>query len=245
MTAILKTVSGRTAVVPGHVDLDTVIGLDADGRIVVHEDWMRDHAFGLTLCCSAFDKGMEHGVGCRACYSLDEAGAYLSADGAGGFVGLDPTLTLTTKEPTPMPEPTTVTEVPFPAGIGTPEVGMVVEFEQFYMNRPSDKPFLNRPFRITKVNPKSVMVEDENGQVVKTAAFMLKATDRPFTKSEVELPTLGTLVRLRGRDTTLYTVIDVKLGKFKVAKVGGDSGRFRYNVTPQQMVVVDPAEVLR
>lgn len=75
MTTALTTVSGRSREIPAHVDLATVVGLDADGRIVVREDWMGGAGFGLTLCCDAFDKGMEDGVFCRACYGGD-AGSY-------------------------------------------------------------------------------------------------------------------------------------------------------------------------
>jgi hypothetical protein len=53
-----------------------VVGLDAEGRIVVD---MGHWLFGLTLCCNAFDKGMEDGVYCRACYGAKpnaDAGMY-------------------------------------------------------------------------------------------------------------------------------------------------------------------------
>jgi len=53
----------------------TVLGLSAEGRVVVQSEGM-PWTFGLTLCCNAYDKGMEDGAGCRACYSLDDAGEY-------------------------------------------------------------------------------------------------------------------------------------------------------------------------
>lgn len=86
---MVTTESGRTRDLPDHVDPDEVLGLDPDGRIVIREEWMSDYAFGLTLCCDAFDKGAEYGVVCRACYG-DEAGAYLFRDPDGTFPGLDP-----------------------------------------------------------------------------------------------------------------------------------------------------------
>jgi outer membrane receptor for monomeric catechols len=48
-----------------------VLGLDADGRIVVNyypDDEDGGWTFGLTLCCNASNKGIESGVVCRACY---------------------------------------------------------------------------------------------------------------------------------------------------------------------------------
>jgi hypothetical protein len=53
----------------------SVIGLSAEGRVVVQTEGM-PWTFGLTLCCNAYDKGMEGGSGCRACYSYDDAGEY-------------------------------------------------------------------------------------------------------------------------------------------------------------------------
>jgi hypothetical protein len=96
--AAITTRSGRTRALPPHVDPDTVLGLDGDGRIVVQLEWMRDcdepYAFGLTLCCDAWDKGMEGGVYCRACYGgarNADAGNYLFfTDEGGAFLGLDP-----------------------------------------------------------------------------------------------------------------------------------------------------------
>lgn len=99
----IKTASGRTRRVPAHVDTTTILGLDEDGRVVVQLDWMAEgpepYAFGLTLCCDAFDKGAEHGVVCRACYGAKpphDSGNYLFfRDEAGNFIGLDPLVELT------------------------------------------------------------------------------------------------------------------------------------------------------
>lgn len=93
MTTTLRTVSGRTREVPAHVDQDTIVGLDSEGRIVVKEDWMSGAGFGLTLCCAAFDKGTESGIVCRACYGeySDDAGSYPFES------EIDPVLMLTTR----------------------------------------------------------------------------------------------------------------------------------------------------
>lgn len=112
----LITVSGRRKVLPETWESDReVVGLDADGRIVV--DWFgarekpynshwsqRPFIFGLTLCCNASDKGMEDGVGCRGCYGLEgelavardgrkviaDAGNTMFMAPDGTFPGLDP-----------------------------------------------------------------------------------------------------------------------------------------------------------
>ena len=257
MPTTITTESGRTKVLPDTLELHRVAGLDREGRIVVDDSDARNaepsvvaghtiapFMFGLTLCCNASDKGVESGVVCRGCYGETDVGNYLYREPDGSFPELDPIASSTATEGAPMPKPATVEEVPFPKGLASVEVGMIVEFEPFYLDRPSDRPLLNKPFRVTKVNPKSIAVEDENGRVVKTASYMLKATDRPFTKSDVELPTLGSLVRLRGKDG-LFAVVAVKLDKFNVAKVGGDDGKYFRGVTVAHLTVVDPAEVLK
>lgn len=105
MTIIITTESGATRELPEHVDVSRVAGLDEDGRIVVDDNDARNAAplqvqsftltpfmFGLTLCCNAYDKGMEDGVFCRACYGgeSDDVGNYLYRQPDGSFPGLDP-----------------------------------------------------------------------------------------------------------------------------------------------------------
>lgn len=53
-----------------HADLaKRVQGLTANGRVVVDDGY--GYLFGLTLCCNAYDKGVEDGVVCRSCYGSD------------------------------------------------------------------------------------------------------------------------------------------------------------------------------
>lgn len=52
---------------------DHIVGLSADGRIVVDDGY--GYLFGLTLCCNAYDKGYSDGVFCRKCGG-DDAGEY-------------------------------------------------------------------------------------------------------------------------------------------------------------------------
>lgn len=102
-TIRIVTEAGRQRTLPARLDRERVAGLDPDGRIVVDDFDARNaepmtiggyvsnpFMFGLTLCCDASDKGMEDGVGCRGCYSLEEAGSYLYRAPDGTFPDLDP-----------------------------------------------------------------------------------------------------------------------------------------------------------
>lgn len=51
-----------------------VIGLDPEGRVIVDDGL--GLTFGLTLCCNAYDKGIEDGVVCRRCYGTSDIGSY-------------------------------------------------------------------------------------------------------------------------------------------------------------------------
>ena len=97
---VITTASGRQRRVPAHIDIDRIAGLDPEGRIVVDDFDARNaepstvaglttaqFMFGLTLCCDAYDKGVEDGVVCRACYGEkgDDVGSYLYRDDGGGF----------------------------------------------------------------------------------------------------------------------------------------------------------------
>lgn len=103
MTTV-TTATGRTREVPLHLDPHRVVGLDEDGRLVVDDYGARDAVeehhpggrlvrpfmFGLTLCCDAYDKGVEDGVVCRACFGDADTGHYLFRAPDGSFPGLDP-----------------------------------------------------------------------------------------------------------------------------------------------------------
>jgi hypothetical protein len=89
MTAV-RTASGARKELPATLDPERVVGLDLDGRIVVKVTDDAPFLFGLTLCCNAFDKGVEGGVVCRACYGDSDIGHYLYPDDTGSFPDLDP-----------------------------------------------------------------------------------------------------------------------------------------------------------
>jgi hypothetical protein len=66
--------STRQLTIPPGDPSRTVLGLDADGRVVL--GMAGGSTFGLTLCCNALDKGTDDGVVCRSCYGADDIGAY-------------------------------------------------------------------------------------------------------------------------------------------------------------------------
>lgn len=70
---VVTFASGATRTVRAAL-AERLLGLSEEGRIVVRDDWA-DYNYGLTLCCNAYDKGYEWGVGCRACGG-DDAGEY-------------------------------------------------------------------------------------------------------------------------------------------------------------------------
>lgn len=85
---------------PGQLTRDKIVGLDADGRIVVdmfdarHSDRKDAYLFGLTLCCNASDKGTESGVVCRGCYGTTDTGHYIWREQDGSFADVDPIETI-------------------------------------------------------------------------------------------------------------------------------------------------------
>jgi hypothetical protein len=50
------------------------VGLDAEGYVVAEWPGTMPGLWRLTECCQATYKGLEDGVGCRACYALVEEG---------------------------------------------------------------------------------------------------------------------------------------------------------------------------
>lgn len=94
-TRVLDLASGKHRRIPA--DIDNVVGISTDGRIVVDSfDALNGSdsvvaglrsapfLFGLTLCCNAFDKGIEDGVVCRRCFG-DDSGDYYFRDPDGSW----------------------------------------------------------------------------------------------------------------------------------------------------------------
>ena len=86
VTILFRSGATRTL----RIDPTRVVGLDAEGRILVNDftqpitdatGEVRSNGFlyGLTLCCNASDKGTEHGIVCRGCYGTSDTGAYYYA----------------------------------------------------------------------------------------------------------------------------------------------------------------------
>jgi hypothetical protein len=144
-----------------------------------------------------------------------------------------------------MSNPPRIETVPF-LSAGDLAVGDVVEFAANYAPK-----FKGQVFRVTKTLQKNVMLEDENGGTLRTDPFMLLRSDKPFTPNEGPALVLGSLVRLKPRNAgrwgdTLFSVVDnPKGGKVRLAKVGGDKGRWLPGVPVTALDVIDPADVLR
>lgn len=132
------------------------------------------------------------------------------------------------------------------------KVGAVAEFNPEWLSG-KGKAIAGRPVRVTKVNPKSIKVETEDGQIIVTDAWMLVPTDKPFTRAEDAVRiTAASLVRITGRlrltggsDGLWVALASPAIdGKVKVARLGGDGGKY-FTLPASVLTVVDPAEVLR
>jgi len=74
----LKGEDGLTYILPNHWTPEIqarVYGFDEDGYPIAEyvdreSSWRQ--LYGMTLCCGASFKGLEDGVGCRACFSLTD-----------------------------------------------------------------------------------------------------------------------------------------------------------------------------
>lgn len=109
-TFTVTTISGMSREIPANL-VDDVVGLDAEGRIVVDNFGALDDptdgafVFGLTLCCNASDKGVEDGIVCRRCYGEEETGSYLFAAPTSAGDWTYPELDLVSADARPAAEP--------------------------------------------------------------------------------------------------------------------------------------------
>lgn len=127
-------------------------------------------------------------------------------------------------------------------------VGTIVEFDPQWLEptRKQDRALLGKAHRVTKVNPTTVLVENELGQSIKTNPFMLVVSDRPFSKREGARPVVGSIVRTTARlkgvgPDALLVVLDAKIGGLRLARLGGAENRYWSNVSVEAVTVVDPA----
>lgn len=123
------------------------------------------------------------------------------------------------------------------------KVGTVAEFDPQWLSAAQAKSFGDIPVRVVKVNPKTIVVETPNGQRITTDAWMLVPTDKPFVEGK-PAPVLGQIVRVRGRGSALYVVIEARVGKVKVALLGGDGNRYLSVKNVDALDSVDPVDVL-
>lgn len=137
-------------------------------------------------------------------------------------------------------------------------IGATVEFVPEYLDAKQAREIGGQPFRVTKVNPRSIDVESESGIKVRADAYMLRPSDKTFTAPSAPIER-GTIVRFAATATLRLTgdtrdgfwvVCDVKTDGARIARLGGDRNRAYSKVPTGQLVVVpvtyDPAEeVLR
>jgi len=121
-------------------------------------------------------------------------------------------------------------------------VGSIVEFDPQWLSPQKDRALVGKPHRIVKVNPRTIEVENEVGQKIKTDPFMVVATDKPFVKREGERPMLGSIVKVSGLPDALYVVLDAKVQGCRVAVLGGNGNRYYRNIPIERMTVVDPKD---
>lgn len=142
-----------------------------------------------------------------------------------------------------MPKP--YEEIPFLSAADL-SVGDVVEFIDKYTPKHAGK-----PFRVTKVLQKNVVLEDELGGSLRADPFLLMKSNRTFTPNEGPALVVGALVRFKPRNAgrwgdTLFAVCDnPKGGKVRLAAIGGMSGSWIPSVPVTTLTVIDPKEVLR
>lgn len=118
---------------------------------------------------------------------------------------------------------------------------------------------VGRVYRVLKVNPKNLRVEDEEGRRFTGPHHIWRKTDRPFTKpataaEEVSIPELfdiGEVVRVpHGVNSgkwaytkdQLFVVIKQGPDRVNIVKLGGDGGRY-WRMDPSSLERVPAASV--
>lgn len=98
--------------------------------------------------------------------------------------------------------------------------------------------------RVEKVNPRWIVVQHEDGQRWNTSPASLEPAPAgsTFNLDEAEGLTLGSVVRFVGReipDPDVFVVVGMSAGTFKVAKLGGDHGRYYRTVPASELAVIE------
>lgn len=228
--------SGATRDLPASL-ADVVKGLTAEGRVVVDN---HGHLFGLTLCCNAYDKGAEHGVVCRACYSSADTGEY------------DPVVT------DPLAAVVEVIPAPAPREDYRPAVGDFVTISED-LRRPGNATDA-KTWKVEKLptgRARFIVLSDPaGGRGMKCDGWMLrKATDAEEAAARALVPVerlhVGTVVRVSGPGwkqpaDTAYVVLGdaAKGGGMRLVVLGGDGGRYWPSVPRAFLTPVDAAAII-
>lgn len=140
---------------------------------------------------------------------------------------------------------------------------MYPEIEYFYpgqvvMLKNPDAASRGKVFRVTKVNPKRLKVEDEKGAGFQGPHAIWTKTDQPFVSRAPKTPPLceGMLVRCeplrspkwRYPADQLFVVTKVSADRVSISRLGGEDPSVSYRgwtTGPRSLTVVDPADVLR
>lgn len=119
------------------------------------------------------------------------------------------------------------------------KVGDIVELDPEWFPK-----YANQAFKIVKINPKSVIVINENGLEAKTNRWSLMPSDRPFTQDENRPAiVLGTVVYMQRTAGQFVVIKNDIAGKANLVKLGGDGGKF-YRGVPYAMLTVVPDDMV-
>ena len=107
-------------------------------------------------------------------------------------------------------------------------------------------------YRVVKVNPKSLRVEDAKGALLTGDLWFFQPTDKPFEsrKDKGEALYLGSIVTVakpaRGRwdydPDQMFVVVKLKDTQVSIAKLGGEENKY-YNVGEAALTVVSPDRI--
>lgn len=107
-------------------------------------------------------------------------------------------------------------------------VGMIVDV--------SAPGYTDRPWKVVKINPRSIGLQDESGRSLRADAFYLTPSDATFTAGARERFVIGQVVKFHGGD---FVVIKTGTGDtYNLAKLGGDAGRYYRSIPATAMAAV-------
>ena len=102
-------------------------------------------------------------------------------------------------------------------------------------------------YSVTRVNPRTLTVVDENGGTLRGDAFAFRhCTDKPFTPRPVDAQlVIGAVVTCPRLPGGLYVVIKTDGDKANVAALGGNGNRYYRSVHLTALTVVPLDSILK